>query len=609
MCGIAGWVDWEADLTARGATLASMVGTMACPGTDVPRHLLSPRAALGECGPAGRRSGGDGAVTEAGPGSPEPAVVVFDGEIHNGGELRSELERRGCVFRGASDTELVLRAYLTWGEGAFDRFAGMYAFAVWDTRSQALLLVRDRLGITPLYWTRRDGRVLFGSRPRAVLAHPLFPAEVDAEGLAALFTVAIKPPGAGVYRDLAEVRPGHVVRVDRAGARQRRYWRLRAEPHPDDLPATVAEVRRLLGAAIGEQLVSDVPLVALLSGGIDSSAIVALAARRAAARGGGRLATYSLDFAGGEEDFRPDALHASRDAPFVRAVTDHVGTDHTEVVVAAPSLVDELGSALRARDMPGVGDLDVSLLLLFREVREHAAVALSGEGADDLFGGYPWFRAEAERATTNFPWSRGVTDRNAQLSPELRAVLDLDAYVADTYADALAEVPRLEGESGADRRLREVFHLQLTRFLPFLLDRQDRMSRANGLAVRLPFCDHRLVEYLWNVPWEFKRAGGRDKGLLRSAVADLLPPEVVERPKSGFPVGQSPAYLEGVRRAVREIVDDPSSPVLGLVDARAVRSMVDSDAWFSGTFTPPPWLPRVIQLDQWLREYRVAVVL
>ncbi|OLZ60610.1 asparagine synthase (glutamine-hydrolyzing) [Streptomyces sp. IMTB 2501] len=614
MCGITGWIDYARDLSDQGPLLTAMAGTMACRGPDGAGVWLSRHAALGH-----RRlalvdlEGGGQPMTTLPAGAPAdgtpPAVLLFSGEVYNHGELRGELVGRGHAFRSRSDTEVVLRAYLEWGERSFERLVGMYAFALWDTRTETLLLVRDRLGIKPLYWTRRGDGVLFGSEPKAVLAHPDFPAEVDAEGLAALFTVAIKPPGAGVYRDLHEVRPGHVVRVDRTGVHHRRYWQLASAPHTDDLPATIAEVRRLLADAVGMQLESDVPLVALLSGGIDSSALVGLAAQCLAKDGGRRLATYALDFVGSETDFKADALHVSRDAPFVRAVAGHVGTDHTDVAVETPSLVGELGPALRARDMPGVGDLDVSLLMLFREVRRHAAVALSGEGADDFFGGYPWFLAEAERPTGNFPWSAGVKDRNSQLSPQLREVLDLDAYVADTYATALAQVPRLDGESGVDRRLREVFHLQITRFLPFLLDRKDRMSMAHGLEVRVPFCDHRLVEYLWNVPWEYKRTGGQEKGLLREAVADLLPAQVVRRPKSGFPFGHSPAYLEAIRRTVRTIIGDPAAPVLGLVNVPAVRAMVDSDAWFSGDFTPPPWLPRLIQLDLWLREYGVRVVL
>ena len=616
MCGITGWAHWRGvDPAEQQKVLAAMTAQLAPRGPDAAGLWLGEHAGLGHrrlavIDPRGGVQPMAAPQGGLGPLADPPAVLTFSGEVYNYRELRTELAARGHTFRTTSDTEVVLHAYLEWGASLVDRLVGMYAFAVWDGRSRELLLVRDRLGIKPLYWTRTpQGAVLFGSEPKAVLAHPDFPAQVDPEGLAALFTVAIKPPGAGVYRNLHEVKPGHLVRVDRNGAREQCYWRLRSAPHTDDLPSTISRVRGLLDDAVAGQLVSDVPLVALLSGGIDSSAIVGLAGAELGRTGAGKLATYSLDFAGSEENFKADALHLTRDAPFVRAVADHVGTDHTEIIVQTPSLVDELGATLRARDMPGVGDLDVSLLLLFREVRKHATVALSGEGADDFLGGYPWFLAEAEQPTANFPWSAGVKDRNAQLSPDLRAALDLDGYVADAYADALAEVPHLEGEEGPDRRLREVYHLQLTRFLPFLLDRKDRMSMANGLEVRVPFCDHRLVEYLWNVPWQYKRAGGQEKGVLREAVADLLPEQVTRRPKSGFPFGHSPEYLGAVRTRVLRILDDPASPVLDLVDRGSLRAMATSDAWFSGAYTPPPWLPRVIQLDEWLREYRVQVVL
>jgi asparagine synthase (glutamine-hydrolysing) len=615
MCGITGWAYWRgAEPERRRQVLAAMTERLAPRGPDASGVWLGEHAALGHrrlavIDPSGGVQPMAAPRGDLGPLAEPPAVLAFSGEVYNFRELRAELRGLGHRLSTDSDTEVVLHAYLEWGAALVDRLVGMYAFAIWDSRLRELLLVRDRLGIKPLYWTRTaQGAVLFGSEPKAVLAHPDFPAEVDPEGLAALFTVAIKPPGAGVYRNLREVKPGHLVRVTSHEARERRYWRLRSAPHTDDLPTTIATVRQLLRNAVAEQLVSDVPLVALLSGGIDSSAIVGLAGAELGRGGAGKLATYSLDFAGSEEHFTADALHLSRDAPFVRAVADHVGTDHTEIIVQAPSLVDELGATLRARDMPGVGDLDVSLLLLFREVRKHATVALSGEGADDFLGGYPWFLAEAEKPTANFPWSAGVVNRNAQLSADLRAVLDLDGYVADAYADALAEVPRLDGEQGPDRRLREVYHLQLTRFLPFLLDRKDRMSMANGLEVRVPFCDHRLVEYLWNVPWHYKRAGGQEKGVLREAVADLLPEEVVRRPKSGFPFGHSPEYLRAVRAKVLGILDDPRSPVLDLVDRASLRAMAESDAWFAGSYTPPPWLPRVIQLDQWLRDYGVRVV-
>lgn len=608
MCGITGWVAWDRDLTDHRDTLERMVSTMACRGPDQAGTWVSQRAALGH-----RRL----AVTDI-PGGRQPmtaqrrdcataAVVTFSGEIYNHSELRKEMEHRGRVFRTRSDTEVLLHAYLEWGEHLTERLVGMFAFAIWDTRQQELLLVRDRLGIKPLYYAECAGGLVFGSEPKALLANPLFAPEVDAEGLVDVFSLAVKIPGTAVYRGMHEVRPGWQIRASRSGLKHRNYWRLESHAHTDDLATTAATVHDLLAGAVSSQLGADVPVGTLLSGGLDSSLITALAAKGMAGPGTPPLATYSVDFADSEQDFHADALHISRDAPFVRQMVAHAGTNHTEVVIEPPSLAGEMDETLRSRDIPGVGDLDVSLYLLFAEIRKHVTVALSGEGADDIFGGYPWFAAEAALPTRNFPWSAGVTDRNAMLSPEVRRVLDLDARIAERYQEALTEVPHLAGEPPLDRRVREVSYLQITRFLPFLLDRKDRMSMRVGLEVRVPFCDHRVVEYAWNIPWALKCSGSREKGILRDAAAGLLPKAIVMRPKSGFPLGQSPSYLSVIRESVREMIKDPNAPAMQLLNSNALTEMVESGAWTHGAFAPPPWLPRALQLNTWLKAYGVRV--
>jgi asparagine synthase (glutamine-hydrolysing) len=611
MCGIAGWLDWERDLTGRAAVVSRMAETLARRGPDDAGVWSAPRIGLGH-----RRlaiidvdHGQQPMALRGGDDDRELLVVSFSGEIHNFRAVRAELATRGHRFRTATDTEVLLAAHREWGEAAVTRFAGMFAYALWDAELETLWLVRDPLGVKPLYYAQQATGVIFGSEPKALFASGQVSAEVDADGLVDVFTVAAKRPGDAVFRTMREVKPGHLVRFDRRGTHVHRYWQVRSAPHEDDIPTTIARVRELLGRAVTEQIHADVPLGALLSGGIDSSAITALGTKALSAAGQDVLATYSVDFAGSADDFTADALHVSRDAPFVRAVVDHLGTKHTEVLVEPAALLDESRTTLRARDVPGVGDLDVSLYLLFREVSRHLTVALSGEGADDAFGGYPWFVSESQRPTQSFPWSAGVQDRNAVLSAGLRPHLDLHERLDARYREALSEVPHLDGETGTDRRMREVYYLQLTRFLPFLLDRKDRMSMANGLEVRVPFCDHRLVEYVWNVPWPVKRLGDEEKGLLRSAVEDLLPSEVVHRPKSGFPVGTGSAYLETVRAAVSDMINDPNSPAMQLLNASALRGMVDNKDWFNGAFTPPPVLPRALQLDSWLRDYRVRVIL
>lgn len=615
MCGITGWIDWETDLRTRRRTVLAMTGTLACRGPDADGVWLSRHAALGH-----RRlsvidlAGGAQPLTDraVGTGSDDPgaAVLAYNGELYNHRELREQLTALGHGFRTRSDTEVVLRAHLQWGAAAPTRLNGIFAYALWDERRQELLLVRDHLGVKPLFWHAHRSGVLFGSEPKAVLANPLFRAELDTEGIAELFALPAAPtPGHGLFRGLREVLPGHLVTVDRDGAREAPYWRLHSAPHPDDEAATRARVRELLADTVQRQLISDVPLCTLLSGGVDSSAITALAALARERAGHGKVSSFSVDFPG-SADKAPDAWRTSADAPFVRAAADHIGTLHTSVLIPDDDLLDARDAVLRARDRPGWGEMDASLHLLFREVRRHSAVALSGEVADEVFGGYPYFHDPAALAADTFPWLHGRTTPAALLRPEVAVEVRPREYTAEAYRTSLAAVPRLDGEQGPDRRLREVSHLALTRWLPSLLDRVDRVSMSVGLEVRVPFADHRLVEYLWNVPWSLKAPGGRSKGLLRDAVRDLLPPQVTDRPKSGYPSTPAVRYTEVLTERAHALLADPNAPVFDLVDRAEVRRLLAEGRPLPSPRTAPNpvgGLDHLVQVDEWLRAYRVGL--
>ena len=376
----------------------------------------------------------------------------------------------------------------------------------------------------------------------------------DAEGLAELFSQAgTATPGHGVYRGLAELRPGTIAVVSRAGTRTSAYWALEAREHTDGLIATASTVRELLADTVRRQTVADVPLCSLLSGGLDSSVVSALAAVSLRGRDRAKLATFSVDFAGSADAFRPDQLRPSHDEPYARAAADHIGSRHSTITLSAQDLVEAQWAPLAAHDLPTMGDMYASMYLLFREISKHSTVALSGEAADEVFGGYAWYHVPALLAAPTFPWAAGGS-WGPLLHPEVRGRVRLAEYAADRYGEALAEVPRLPGESPADRRIREVLYLGLTRWLPLLLDRKDRLSMASGLEVRVPFCDHRLVEYVWNVPWALKEAGGTEKGLLRAAALGLLPETTCSagaractrapptRPTSGRSAGRCASY-------------------------------------------------------------------
>ncbi|WP_037911684.1 asparagine synthase (glutamine-hydrolyzing) [Actinacidiphila yeochonensis] len=569
MCGIAGWISYQRDLRAEQAAVDAMTETMSCRGPDDRGTWVSGPAALGH-----RRlavidlPGGRQPMSVGTPGG--EVAMVYSGEAYNFHELRAELASRGHHFTTDSDTEVVLHGYLEWGAAVAERLNGMYAFAIWDEREQKLVMIRDRMGIKPFYYYPTADGVLFGSEPKAILANPLAGRTVTADGLRELFAF-VKTPGHAVWHGMREVEPGTVVTVDRGGVRTHAYWTLETRPHTDDQQTSIAHVRTLLDDIVRRQLVADVPLCTLLSGGLDSSAMTALAARQLAETGG-TVRSFAVDFAGRTENFVADELRTTPDTPFVHDVARESGTDHQDIVLDSEQLADpEVRSrVIRARDLPaGFGDMDASLYLLFKAIREHSTVALSGESADEVFGGYLQFFDPEARKGGNFPWlaqfSKHFGEDDAILHQDLGKLLDLDGYTRDSYASAVTGVRRLDGESDFEFRMRVISYLHLTRFVRVLLDRKDRASMAVGLEVRVPFCDHRLVEYVYNAPWALKSFDGREKSLLREATADVLPRSVYDRVKSPYPSTQDPAYAVALQNALKDLLANPSHQVFDLV--------------------------------------------
>jgi asparagine synthase (glutamine-hydrolysing) len=613
VCGITGWVDFGRDLRSERPVIEAMTSTMVNRGPDAGGIWCSVHAAIGH-----RRlsvidlEGGEQPMRAAVGGADQDEVVLtFSGEVYNFTELRSELTALGHQFRTRSDTEVVLHAYLQWGADCVTRLNGMFAFGIWDERRQELLLARDRLGVKPLYYASLPDGVLFGSEPKAILAHPGFRAEIDAEGLAEMFSQAgTGTPGHGVYRGLSQVRPGTIVQVSRSGLRTSTYWTLEAREHTDDLAATAEKVRELLADIVHRQTVADVPLCSLLSGGLDSSVVSALAADSLMRRDRTKLATFSVDFAGSADAFTPDQLRPSHDEPFARAAAEHIGSRHGTVLLSADDLVEAQWAPLKAHDLPTMGDMWVSMYLLSQEIRQQSTVALSGESADEVFGGYPWYHIPALLAAPTFPWAfRGSWA--PLLTEQVRAATRLDEYAADRYAQAINEVPRLAGESREDRRVREVLYLGLTRWLPLLLDRKDRLSMACGLEVRVPFTDHRLVEYVWNVPWAMKEAGGIEKGLLRTAAADLLPPDLLNRRKSIYPGAADAAYERALDAQLRDLLQKPSAPLFDLIDHRQLAEAYARHPRLTGfmAIQPSSTTPVAFMLDinRWLDRSGVTI--
>ena len=605
MCGIAGWVDFSGDHAPLAAQVQAMTNTIAARGPDAgglwaDGHAVLSHRRLAVIDPDGGRQP---MIACRDGHEDEPAVVLsYCGEVYNYRRLREELRGRGHRFRTASDSEVVLRCYQEWGTGLAARLTGMFAFALWDVRLQRLLLVRDRLGVKPLYYHPAGSGVLFGSEPKALLAHLDVTPVIDLDGLRRLLT-GIKRPGETIYRDIYEVPPGHLIEWSASGRSVRAYWRLQAREHRDGLPDTTRAIRSLLEDIMSDQMAADVPVCTLLSGGLDSSALTAIAA----AQETGPVRSFAVDFTGHSDRFVPDRLRPAPDAPFVRALAEHAGTAHTDIVLSSSQLADPAARAavLGAMDAPvGGSDAYTSLYLLFGAIRRHCTVAVSGEGADEVFGGYLTFHDPGAVGAPTFPWlaSRSRQHSPARLLPQTLADrLDLRGHVRGIYREALAAVPHPDSDAGDRRehRMREITYLHLTYFLPRLLDRKDRLSMAHGLEVRVPYCDHRLVDYLYSTPWQMKTSDGREKSLLRAATRDLLPPAVANRRKSPYPRTQDPAYDQALRRELKAVAADSNAPLSTITDPQRLASLAAAS-----TPLATHAIASILQFNQWLRRYQ-----
>ncbi|MDI1462220.1 asparagine synthase (glutamine-hydrolyzing) [Catellatospora sp. KI3] len=602
MCGITGLVAWWQGQARNRQVIIAMTETQHHRGPDDAGVWVDDHVAFGHTRLSIiDRSGGAQPMVVRRPGSGEVAIT-FSGEVYNHFQLREQLTAAGHRFAGRSDTEVVLRAYLHWGEGFVHHLRGIYAFGLWDCDLELLLLVRDRLGVKPLYVARTPTDLVFGSELKALLAHPDLTAEVDEEGLGELLgLVPMTSPGHAVLRGIEEVPPATVLRHDRDGLTRHRYWQLESHPHLDDRDTTVRRVRDLLERAVIEQAAADVPVGALLSGGLDSSAVVALAAGTTTQP----LLTFDIDH-GSTAAHTASSFHRSHDHPYALAVARHTASEHRTVQVGTGDLLRAHESTLASMDLPSLTTINASLSHLFARISPHRRVVLSGEGADELFAGYRWHDAAAAPRGT-FPWSATYQPLVAVLRRETLRQVRPVRYARQRCLAALEQMPALDGETGLSRRLREIRWLTIVFYLAFLLRRADRLAMAHGVEVRVPFLDHRLVQYTWNIGGGWQRARGLEKGLLREAVDGLLPEQVTWRPKSGYPASLTSTYQDALWEKARELVTDPNAPVLGLVSARRLKALLDVNHGHLDDWTATQHVAYILELDAWLRRYSVRI--
>ncbi len=540
--------------------------------------------------------------------------IVYNGQIYNTKELKDELLKNGFTFNGHCDTEILLKSYIHYGEDVVNHLNGIFAFVIWDSRKKQVFLARDHFGVKPLFYTMLQDTLLFSSEIKAIFAYPGVEKILDEQGISELFGIGPShTPGTTVFKNIFELKPAHFAIFNEYGLQIKPYWKLISKPHTQNLEDTCKEVTFLLKDAITRQLVSDVPLCTFLSGGLDSSIITKLAADYCEKENLPPLDTYSIDYVDNDKNFVKSDFQPNSDKYYIDLMNKNLRTNHHPIVIDTPELASYLEDAMIARDMPGMADIDSSLLLFCKHVKNEMTVSLTGECADEIFGGYPWFFREDSLKSNTFPWSIALNERQKLLNPEIGKKVHLKEYIDYRYNQSLSEVDILSTDTPETAEKRKISYLTLNWFMQTLLDRSDRMAMYSGFELRVPFCDYRLAQYVWNIPWEMKALNGREKGLLRYICRDFLPAEIVDRKKSPYPKTHNPSYLKKVKEMLSQIMQNKNAPIHNLLNTQYIKEILESDGnaftrpWFGQLMTGPQLMAYLCQVNMWLERYQPKI--
>lgn len=608
MCGIVGFVNLKKDISNEKEILNNMTQTLSNRGPDEQGMYLSKNVGLGH-----KRL-----IVMDPDGGKQPMiekyefgeyVIVYNGQIYNTKELRKTLIENGFDFNGHCDTEVLLKSYIYYGKEVVNHLNGIFAFAIWDSRKNELFLARDHFGVKPLFYTQVENTFIFASELKAIFEYPKIEKNVDEQGIAEL--VGIGPahtPGITVYKNIYEIKPAHFGIYNKSGLYIEKYWSLKSLPHTDDFEQTCYKLRFLLQDAINRQLVSDVPLCTFISGGLDSSIITKFAADYCKKQGLPPISTYSVDYVDNDKNFVKSDFQPNSDNYYIDLMIKNTYSTNKKILLDTPELAKYLKQAMIARDLPGMADVDSSLLLFCKYVKKEQTVTLMGECADEIFGGYPWFFREDALNSGTFPWSIAIQERQKLLNPEIAKKVNLKDYIDFRYNESLNEVEILESDSEQTAEKRKISYLTINWFMQTLLERTDRMGMYNGLEIRVPFCDYRLAQYMWNVPWEIKALNGREKGLLRYVCKDFLPEEIVERKKSPYPKTHNPNYLNAVKSMLSEIMKNEDAPINLIFNRKYILEIIKTDGkaftrpWFGQLMTGPQLMAYLCQVNMWLEK-------
>lgn len=541
----------------------------------------------------------------------EEYVLVYNGELYNTDEIRNELISLGYNFKTHSDTEVVLKAFIEWREDAPKRFNGIYGFAVWEVNKKSLFIARDKLGVKPFFYGLFGDKFVFASEIKGILKNPAAKPRVNTEGIAEIILIGPgRTSGYGVFENIHELKPGECGYFKNGKLKTHLYFELKEQPCGESFDEVLEHTKYLITDAIKRQMVSDVPIGTFLSGGLDSSGISSVVSS-ALKEKGEQLKTFSVTYKDNDKYFTKNKFQPNSDSEYILLMQKYLNSDHTTVTVDTPMLAEANYRAVLARDLPGMVDVDSSLMLFCEKVKEDRSVVLSGECADEIFGGYPWYRDKDIRMTDGFPWSQVTSLRASLLKEDIKKKINPAAFVYQKYLDTINQASGEFDKTPTDKRMREMYLLNIYWFMQNLLERKDRMSMSCGLEVRVPFCDYRIAEYLYNVPWEYKDYKGREKGLLRKAFEDILPEDIVWRKKSPYPKTHNPSYAAEIDKEFLQMVNDKTSPIFEILDRQELLKLADTTEtiyWYGQLMATPQTKAYLLQINYWIKELNVTFV-
>lgn len=601
MCGITGWMNKNENLRNKKRIIKKMTKTLKYRGPDSTGYFISDDVLLGH-----KRLAIIDPEKGKQPMKYDNYVIIYNGEIYNTDSIRKKLIKKGYSFNTTSDTEVILKGYACYKEKIVEKLEGIFAFAIYDGKD--LFLARDRLGVKPLFYTQIDGNFLFASEIKALLKNDLVQPIIDKESLQELLGLGpSKIPGSGIFKGIKELRAAHYLTYKAGIIDIKRYWNVKDKKFDDTFEVCSTKVRRMLMDSIKRQMVSDVGISTFLSGGLDSSIITAVVSNELKKQNQ-VLDTYSIDYEDNDKYFKANKFQVSKDKKFIDIMKNAFKTNHTYEVISQRKLAKTLKESVIARDYPGMADIDSSLFWFSKQIRKEHKVILSGECADEIFGGYPWFYRKEIRERENFPWIDSLDERISLIKKDLAQKLDLKNFVKEKCELTLSEI-----NVSDDENLKKLFYLNMTWFMPTLLDRKDRMTMRASLEARVPFADTKLIEYLWNVPWKYKYKNNQEKGLLRHAFKNILPKEIIDRKKNPYPKTHNPKYTKIMIKLLKKRLKNKKSVLYKIFDYDKLMNLIETGGesfktpWFGQLMTGPELLAYLYQFDIWTVKYKIIL--